>query len=92
MASKDGPDWDVQGHIVVRFKQGSDAYEFRARCYDDGHATVEAEGVTFYVSPQMTAVEYLKMMFSRKMAPPGVRHSIGAMVAMCVLGLIAGSV
>jgi hypothetical protein len=91
MRREDGPDHDVRGHMLLCSDRGSDQFDFRARCYPDGHATVDADGVTYYVPAEMTAVEYLRMMFSRRIAPPGSRQSVGAMVAMCVLGLIAAA-
>jgi hypothetical protein len=91
MRREDGPDHDVRGHMLLCSDRGSDQFDFRARCYPDGHATVDADGVTYYVPADMTAVEYLRMMFARKVAPPGMRQSIGAMVAMVMLGLIAAS-
>ena len=91
MSSEAGPDFDVRGHIVLRSQRGSDQFEFQARSCAGGHATVAVDGVTYYVPADMTAVEYLRMMFARKVAPPGMRQGIGAMVAMCVLGLIAAT-
>jgi hypothetical protein len=91
MASGDGPEWDVRGHLVLSCDGQSDQFQFRARCFPEGHAAVDVDGITYPVPKDMTAVEYLKMMFARNLTPPGSRQSVGAMVAMCVLGLIAAA-
>lgn len=91
MRSSDNPEWDVRGHMVIACDEASDQFEFRARCYPDGRGLVDVDGVTYPVPKDMTAVEYLRMMFSRKLRPTGLRQVVGAMVAMMILGLIAQS-
>jgi hypothetical protein len=71
MRNGERPRWDVRGHMVLCCGAASDQFEYRLRCYPDGHSALDIGGITYPIPRTMTAAQYFEMIFARKFGPPG---------------------
>lgn len=75
----DGAEWDISGHFALIDNRSGRAggIDCHVRCSAGGRATVNVNGVTIPIRPEMTASEYFDTVFRHTFGAPEDRRAVG---------------